>query len=315
MTAPVAAAATADPGRGLVVGIDVGGTKVLGVETDDHGRVVRTARTATPGRTATPAEIEDALSRVLDEVADGRPVAAVGVSAAALVGPDGVVRFATHLPWREQPVHAQLEQRWQVPVALENDASCALLAEQAHGAARGVDDVVMITVGTGIGGAISIGGRLVRGRQGMAGELGHQQVVPQGLPCECGLRGCWEQYASGNALVRLIAHTRPDLTAGPDVTAAARAGDGSARQAFASVGEWLGVGTASLIAVLDPALVLVGGGVSEVGDLLLGPARVAMRRALYAGDHREVPPMVQATMGPHAGAIGAAWLATGLDRR
>lgn len=299
---------------GLVVGVDVGGTKVLGVETGEHGRVARTARTATPGRSATPAEIEDALTRVVHEVADGRPVAAVGVAAAALVRPDGVVRFATHLPWREQPWREQLEQRWQVPVALENDANCALLAEQAHGAARGVDDVVMITVGTGIGGAISIGGRLVRGRQGMAGELGHQQVVPQGLVCECGLRGCWEQYASGNALVRLVARTRPDLTTGPDLTAAARAGDGSARHAFASVGDWLGVGAASLVTVLDPALVLVGGGVSEVGDLLLNPARVAMCRALYAAEHREVPPMIRAALGPDAGVIGAAWLA-GQDPR
>ncbi len=300
------------PDAGLVVGVDVGGSKVLGVEVDGHGRTLRTARTVTPGRTASPLEIEDALTRVVDEVAGGRPVAAIGVSAAALVGPDGVVRFATHLPWREQPVLAQLEHRWQVPVALENDASCALLAEQAHGAARGVDDVVMITIGTGIGGAISIGGRLVRGQQGMAGELGHQQVVPQGLPCECGLRGCWEQYSSGNALVRLVADTRPDLTTGPDITAAARAGDGAALRAFAAVGEWLGVGTASLVAVLDPSLVVVGGGVSEAGDLLLGPARTAMRRALYAGDHRVVPPMVQAATGPHAGAVGAAWLASAL---
>lgn len=299
---------TGGPG-GVVVGVDVGGTKVLGVEVDGNGGVRRTARAATPGRTATPEEIEDALTRVVADVADGRPVAAVGVSAAALVGADGGVRFATHLPWREQPVREQLEQRWQVPVVVENDASCALVAEQTHGAARGVEDVVLITVGTGIGGAISIGGRLVRGRQGMAGELGHQQVVPQGLPCECGLLGCWEQYASGNALVRLVARTRPDLTAGADVTAAARAGDGSARQAFASVGDWLGVGTASLVAVLDPALVLVGGGVSEAGDLLLHPARAALRRALYAADHREVPPLLPTAMGPEAGAVGAAQLA------
>ena len=297
-----------DP-QGVVVGVDVGGTKVLGVETDEGGRVLRTARTATPGRHATPGELADALSDVVRRIARGRPVRAVGVSAAALVDADGLVRFATHLPWREQPVRAELRARWGVPVVVENDASCALVAEQAYGAARGVGDVVLVTVGTGLGGAISVGGRLLRGSQGMAGEIGHQQVVPQGLECECGLRGCWEQYASGNALVRMVARARPDLETGQQVTRAARDGDGAARLAFVSVGEWLGVGAASLVAVLDPALVLVGGGVCEAGDLLLRPARAALDRALYASEHRSVPPVLPVRLGPEAGAVGAAHLA------
>ncbi len=293
----------------LVVGVDVGGTKVLAAEVDPQGRVGRTARTATPGRRAGLEETEDALNRVLEQVAAGRPVAAVGVSVAALVDDDGLVRFATHLPWREEPLRARLEQRWNLPVVVENDANCALMAEAAWGAARGVDDVVLVTIGTGIGGALSVGGRLVRGRQGMAGEFGHQQVVPMGLECECGLFGCWEQYASGNALVRLVARARPDLREGPQVTEAARHGDGAARQAFSSVGDWLGVGVAALVAGLDPGLVVVGGGVSEVGDLLLAPARAAMRRALYASEHRDLPAIVPALLGPAAGAIGAARLA------
>ena len=293
----------------VVVGVDVGGSKVLGVEVDATGAVRRTARTTTPGRSAAAHEVDDALTRVVDEVADGRPVAAVGVSAAALVDDEGAVRFSTHLPWRDRAVRAGLEQRWQVPVVVENDARCALLAERALGAARGADDVVLVTVGTGIGGAVVIGGSPVRGRHGMAGELGHQQAVPGGLPCECGLRGCWEQYVSGRALVRLLADARPDLGSGPDVTAAAVAGDPDARAALATVGDRLGVGLAALVSALDPALVVIGGGVSAAGDLLLEPARAALRRAVYAGGHRDLPAVVPAALGPRAGAVGAAWLA------
>ncbi len=296
-------------GDGVVIGVDVGGTKVLAAEVDASGNVLRRARVATPGRSATDAQLEDALDRAVHEVADHRAVAAVGVSAAALVGADGDVRFATHLSWREAPVCVRLRVRWAVPVVVENDAACALVAEQVHGAARGIDDVVLVTVGTGIGGAISIGGSLVRGSQGMAGEFGHTQVVPQGLPCECGLLGCWEQYASGNALVRLVARARPDLDEGTLVTLAAREGDGAARQAFASVGDWLGVGIAGVVAGLDPQVVLVGGGVSEVGDLLLRPARAALRRSLYAGRYRAVPELLPTACGPDAGAVGAAVLA------
>ncbi len=294
---------------GVVIGVDVGGTKVLATEVDASGEVLRCARVATPGRSATDSQLEDALDRAVHEVADDRPVAAVGLSAAALVDADGDVRFATHLSWREAPVGARLRGRWAVPVVVENDAVCALVAEQVHGAARGVDDVVLVTVGTGIGGAISIGGSVVRGSQGMAGEFGHAQVVPHGLPCECGLLGCWEQYASGNALVRLVARTRPDLDEGTLVTQAAREGDEAARQAFASVGDWLGVGIAGLVAGLDPQVVLVGGGVSEVGDLLLHPARAALRRSLYAARHRALPDLRPTACGPDAGAVGAAVLA------
>lgn len=169
-----------DPTAGLLIGLDVGGTKVLGAEVDATGRVRAAARAATPGRTASVALLEEAMTTVVAEVAGGREVAAVGVSAAALVTEGGAVRFATHLPWRETPVRRRLEQRWGVPVVVENDANCALVAERAYGVARGEDDVLLVTVGTGIGGALSIGGRLVRGRHGMAGEFGHVQVVPGG---------------------------------------------------------------------------------------------------------------------------------------
>ena len=217
-----------------------------------------------------------------------------------------------------------------MPVALDNDANCAAHAERTAGEARGARDVVLVTLGTGIGGAVLLDGRLHRGRNGMAGEFGHMQVVPDGLACECGGRGCWEQYCSGNALVRfarshLAGHASatvgtlaqacdgdPDRLTGPMVTGAAQEGDVLALQAFASVGDWLGVGLANLVAALDPELVLVGGGASAAGDLLLDPARSAMARSLVAAAHRVLPPVRRARFGPEAGVVGAAALARDL---
>jgi glucokinase len=180
----------------------------------------------------------------------------------------------------------------------------------------------MITMGTGIGGAVLVGGEVFRGANGMAGEFGHMQVVPDGQSCECGRTGCWEQYSSGNALVRNarsfmgeqpsmleeMSGGRPDRVTGPMVTAAAEQGDLVARRAFASVGDWLGVGTANLVAALDPEVVVIGGGVSAAGDRLLEPARDALRRTLVGAGHRAVPRMIAAELGPRAGMIGAALL-------
>jgi glucokinase len=296
----------------MYVGVDVGGTKVLAVELDDDGTVRRTAQRSTRGEEGTPTELEDALTASVAEVADGTPLTAVGVSAAGLVDIEAdLVRYCTHLPWREDPVRARLADRWGTRVVMENDANCAAIAEHEHGAARGVDSFLMVTIGTGIGGAIVEGGRVLHGSGGMAGEFGHMRMVPDGLPCECGLVGCWEQYCSGNALPRLTAAERPDLLDGPAVTAAAQEGDPVACAAFAQVGDWLGVGLAALISAFDPAMVVIGGGVSAVGDLLLDPARASMIRSTYAASHRHLPPLVPATLGPQAGAIGAAYLARG----
>ena len=315
---------TLDGPTPLVVGIDVGGTKVLAVETDTEGRVVRTARRETPGRLVEAVLVEDALTGALGEVADGRTVAGVGLAAAGFVDRAGQrVRFAPHLPWRDDAVRDRLASRWGVPVALDNDANCVARAESAHGAARGRASALVITLGTGIGGALLLDGVVLRGRNGMAGEFGHMQVVPGGQPCECGGRGCWEQYCSGNALVRLardeIGRTPtlldelcggdPDQLTGPMVSRAAEDGDLLARQAFASVGDWLGVGVANLVAAFDPEVVVVGGGVSAAGDRLLEPARAALSRSLVGAGHRDVPDLVRARFGPEAGAIGAAALA------
>ncbi len=202
-----------------------------------------------------------------------------------------------------------LEKLTGLPVVLDNDANCAAWAELSAGAARGFDSAVMVTIGTGIGGALVLGGRLVRGAHGLAGEFGHMQAVPGGLACECGLHGCWEQYCSGRALERVTRVALGRHLDGPEVTAMALAGNEVARQAFASIGLWLGVGTAALVSAFDPQVVVVGGGVSAVGDLLLAPARAGLRDSLQGTDHRPVPDIVPASLGPEAGAIGAALLA------
>ncbi|MBS43200.1 MAG: glucokinase [Nocardioides sp.] len=307
----------------LHVGVDVGGTKVLAGVLDADGRVVRTALRSTPGRRVSPGMVEDALTEAVAEVADGRTPDAVGLAAAGFVDVDRErVMFAPHLPWAGEPVRARLEDRWGVRVVLDNDANCAAVAESRLGAARGATSALVLTLGTGIGGALVLDGHVLRGAQGMAGEFGHMQVVPDGRGCECGRSGCWEQYCSGNALLRFararvgveptmltdLCGGRPERLTGPQVTDAAEDGDLVARQAFASVGESLGRGLAALVAAFDPEVVVVGGGVSAAGDRLLDPARAALARHLVGADHRVLPP-VRVGLGADAGLVGAALLA------
>jgi glucokinase len=309
---------------GLHIGVDVGGTKVLAAAVSGTGKILRTARRSTPGRRVSASLVEDALTEAVMEVARGARVDGVGIAAAGFVDADGErVMFAPHLPWRGEEVRARLAARWGTLVALDNDANCAARAEHAHGAARGARDAVIVTLGTGIGGALVLDGRVHRGRNGMAGEFGHMQVVPDGRICECGGTGCWEQYSSGNALVRhsrsrigveptlltALCSGNPDLLVGAMVTAAAEQGDPVASEAFESVGDWLGVGLANLVAAFDPEVVVIGGGVSAAGDRLLDPARIALARSLVGVGHRVVPELRRARLGPEAGVVGAADLA------
>ena len=308
----------------VLVGVDVGGSKVLAAVVSPGGDVVRSVLARTPGRLVDPVVVEDVMTDAVLAVADGETIETVGVAAAGFVDAAGErVVFAPHLPWRDDDLRTRLAERWGVPVLLANDANCTAVAEATHGAAQGGGTSVVVTMGTGIGGAILVDDRVLLGRNGMAGEFGHMQVVPDGQPCECGGRGCWEQYASGNALVR-YARTQiglepsvlaeacggdPDRLTGPMVSDAAEDGDLVARQAFGSVGHWLGVGLANLVAALDPHRIVVGGGVSAAGDRLLEPARTSLERSLVAAGHRVVPPVLAARLGPGAGVVGAAELA------
>jgi glucokinase len=292
------------------VGVDVGGTKVLAVRVSATAEVEAVATRPMPGRTAAIEEVEAAIEAAARDVYGAHPPAGLGISAAGLVDADGErFLFGAHLPWRDAPVRKALAERTGLPVVLDNDANCAAHAELVAGAARGVRSALLITIGTGIGGAILLDGRVVRGAHGLAGEFGHMQVVPGGLACECGLHGCWEQYCSGRALERVTRVALGRHLDGPEVTALARAGDEVALNAFGSIGTWLGVGAAGLVSAFDPERVVVGGGVSAVGDLLLGPARRALTESLQGTAYRAVPDLVPAELGPEAGAIGAALLA------
>lgn len=225
-------------------------------------------------------------------------------------------------------VRARLGRRVGRRTLVENDANAAAWAEYRFGAGRGEPRLVVITLGTGIGGAVVNDGRLQRGRHGIAGEFGHMVLVPGGRRCECGGRGCWEQYASGNSIGRdgrelalggspfahaLLAGAGGDPAAvrGPVVTAAARAGDPAAVEIVEDTGRWLGTGIANLAAALDPGTFVIGGGVSDAGELLLGPAREEFRRTLTGRGHRPEARIVRARLGPDAGLVGAADLSRG----
>jgi glucokinase len=313
------------PSPGLSVGIDIGGTKVAGGVVDGRGRVLARARRDTPSRDA--ALVEATIIAVVEELRAAHDVVAVGIGAAGFVDAARArVRFAPHLAWRDEPLRDAVTATLGLPVVVENDANAAAWAEWRFGAGRGESHLVMVTLGTGIGGGVVLDGRVQRGRYGMAGEFGHMVVVPDGHRCECGNRGCLEQYASGNVLgreARELAHAGSpvavglvervggniDALVGPVVTEAAREGDACAVELFEDVGRWLGVGLANLAAALDPGLFVIGGGVSDAGELLLGPARESFRRTLTGRGYRPEARIVRASFGPEAGLVGAADLA------
>lgn len=288
----------------LALGVDIGGTKIAAGIVDESGAVL--ARDFRPTPNLDGAELLDAIVDMSAGLIGQTDVIAVGVGAAGWVGRDGTVRFAPHLPWRDEPVGAKLSERLGLAVVVENDADAGGWAESRFGAARGVQNALFVAVGTGIGGALITCGDLYRGFNGQAGEIGHQIAVRDGLPCMCGSRGCWEQYASGRALTRRARESGFDVDAGAPVMEAAHRGDQAAIDLFEEVGGWLGHGIASLVAVLDPEIVVVGGGVSAAGDLLLNPARAVFEASITGGSHRHCPAIVPASLGPDAALVGAA---------
>jgi glucokinase len=232
------------------------------------------------------------------------------------------MRWAPNLVWRELPIRDRVSEHLALPCVVDNDANAAAWGEYRFGASRGYRHALMVTVGTGIGGGIVADGALYRGAHGFAAEIGHVIVEPGGPECGCGNRGCWEQVASGRALdrlARLAVESRPDSAiariAGEDeitgrhVADAALEGDPTAANIFEQVGRRLGEGIAGLVNILDPEAVVVGGGVAEVGDLLLAPARNAFLASVEAPDHRPDVPIFPAALGNDAGAVGAAALA------
>jgi len=311
---------------GLTIGVDIGGTKVLGGVVDPDGTVIAQARRNTPAEDV--AETLDRIVEVITELTAKHEVEAIGIGAAGWIDAKrSTVLFAPNLAWRNEPLRDEIARYVSVPVVVENDANVAAWAEFEFGAGADADEsMVLYTIGTGIGGGIILGGELVRGAHGIAAELGHTSLIPDGQLCGCGRRGCIEQYASGNALVRFArasARSQPeqakvlldlaqgDISAinGPLVTQAARLGDAAATDAFGQVGHWLGTGLADMVQILDPQVLVVGGGVIEAGDLLMQPTRLAFTTALAQRGRLPVADVRPALMGNSAGLIGAADLA------
>lgn len=310
---------------GLAIGVDVGGTKVAAGVVDDDGKVLAEVRRPTPSES--PERTADIIVEVVEELRRDHDVSAVGVGAAGFVDVERAnVLFAPNLAWRDEPLRELISERIGLPVVIENDANAAGWAEAKFGAGRGEKHLVLITLGTGIGGAIILDGNLYRGRWGIAGEPGHMTMVQGGIHCGCGNRGCWERYCSGTALtqearqrvaaspaagldlMRRAGGTLDGIT-GPVVTEAAAAGEQLSLEVLAEVSRWLGLGLANISAVLDPGAYIIGGGLAAAGEPLLGPARIAYARALTGHGHRPLADIRFAQLGNEAGLVGAADLA------
>ncbi len=297
------------------IGVDIGGTKVLGVLLEES-TVVRRVKLATPSQ---PADLAKSVENVVGELGGAD---SVGVGIAGLVQfPEGVFAWGPHVAGTRLPLRDQLEELLDVPIVVDSDANTAAYAEMTIGNGRGYSNMLLVTLGTGIGGAIVIGGRLYRG-DSFAGEWGHMLYQPNGRQCACGKQGCWETVASGPALAALatafvsenpsgsLSHLLSDTAiTGKAVTQAADAGDEVARGLVTQVGADFGRGLCNLIAIFDPEVVVVGGGLGSIGESILGPARRVAADALHGAAHRMLPPILVAGLGPDAGAIGAGLMA------
>jgi glucokinase len=313
------------------IGVDIGGTKIAAGLVDDAGVIVERVRKDTPARSF-DGVVEAIALACADLVSYARTnglelVEAVGMGAAGLVDETGsIVRFAPNLGWTEAPLGPRVSEASGLPATVENDATAAAWGEFRFGAGRGAQSLVAVTVGTGIGGGIINAGEPLRGAFGMAAEFGHIIQVPEGRPCGCERKGCWEQYGSGSALLREardLAHERrseaeilmslgdgtPEGVTGVHVSKAAAAGDPVALEAFRRVGHALGRGMADLTAIMDPDLYVLGGGVSEAGTILLNPVIDSYQAAVVAHAYRPSATIVLAELSNDAGLIGAADLA------
>ncbi|ROQ40838.1 glucokinase [Frondihabitans sp. PhB188] len=312
------------------IGIDIGGTKIAGGVVTELGEIVAERRVPTPTGNDSQA-IVDAVVAMIDELQQVAPTSGGDVIAAGVAAPgfidaaQSTVYYTPNIPWRNEPLRARLTEKLDLDITIDNDANAAGWAEFRFGAGRLVSDMTMLTIGTGVGGAIVTEDRLFRGGFGTGGELGHMRIVPGGLECGCGARGCIEQYGSGRALLRMAGEVADrggatgkalgdirvkngELT-GHDVAGLMAAGDPGALEALAELGTWLGQACASLSVILDPQLFVFGGGVAQAGELLLKPVRDAYLEHLPARGFHPEPDFVIAELVNDAGVVGAADLA------
>ncbi len=305
------------------IGLDIGGTKILGAVVAADGAVLAEHRVASPRALGA---FDAAMAQVVERLRVDHPdTLAVGVGIAGLVDLDGVLRYGPNLPEAiDLPVRDLLHVATGLPVFVDNDANAAGFGEVVHGAARGVRDALTVTLGTGIGGALILNGAIYRGAHGFAAEIGHFTVDRRGPMCACGERGHWEAIASGTALGRMarelveagggsailrVAGGAVTDVDGPAVAAAAVAGDSEARELLKEYADNVAVGLVALANICDPELIVIAGGLVELGALLFDPLGVSFEAHLEGGDHRPPVALVPATLGERAGAIGAAALA------
>ncbi|MFA9445707.1 ROK family protein [Egicoccus sp. AB-alg6-2] len=306
----------------VAIGIDIGGTKLVAATVAADGRLIERHRRETPAHDT--ALLLQTLRASIRQLAAGRTDLPVGIGIAGLVSPDGVIRYGPNIGVRDVAIAEELADTTSAPIAVTNDASAAALGEQRAGAAQGHRDVVMFTLGTGVGGGIVVGDRLLLGANGFAAEIGHLIVAEGGRRCPCGARGCIEAYASGTAIGRVAAeraaaHDGPTvlrdvpMPTGRDVSQAALAGDELAQQVLVEAGTWLGVAAASLVNLLDPEVLLVGGGAALATSRWIVPAATeALQQRMLGNAWRVAPAFELAALGDDAGMVGAAMLA--LDR-
>ncbi len=301
------------------IGLDVGGTKILGVARASDGSIVGELRTESEYDEGSLFDAMTELTRRLG----GDATRALGIGIAGLVTADGRLRYAPNLPGVEEiDISTEMEKRSGLPTIVDNDANVAGYAEVIQGAARGARHALVVTLGTGIGGALIIDGQIYRGAQGFAGEIGHWTVMRDGPRCACGASGHWEAIASGSALGRMAAEATaagtlvlptPGPPDGHAVASAARSGDAAARRLLQEYADNIAIGLAGLATILDPECVVLSGGVVEMGELLFEPLRESFGRHLEGEQHRHPIRLLRATLGERAGAIGAAALAATIE--
>jgi glucokinase len=308
------------------VGIDIGGTKIAGALVDESGTIIKELRVPSPIDDSN--QMIEAISSVIEQLTAEEKVIGVGVAAAGFLSVDREIMY--HAPniaaWRNEPLKSRIESKTSFPVLLENDANAAGWAEFRFGAGKDVQSMIMLTIGTGVGGAIISEGKLLKGGFGIGGELGHVLSVPEGRLCGCGLKGCLETYASGTALLlaarelaasgdalgsrlKELAATEGELS-GEMVYQAIMEDDAGANGLIVELGHYLGTSIGSVfVPVLDPEIAVIGGGVSAVGEKLMNPIREAFEKSLPAKGYRPELKVVKASFLNQAGLIGAADLA------
>jgi glucokinase len=286
-----------------VIGVDLGGTKILSGLIGRDGRIVRRYEIPTP--IDSQEAVLGGLDAAVEELLDG-DVAALGYGIPSTIDQSrGVAVGSVNVPLADVAFRDRMHERFQLPVGIDNDANAAAIAEWRWGAGRGANDLVMLTLGTGIGGGLILSGRPYRGSIGTGAELGHIVVEHDGPPCKCGGHGHLEAVASGRAADRAARELYGNTADSHELVRRARAGEGPAREALGEIGRKLGSGIGSLVNAFDPELVIIGGGFAEAGELVLGPAREqAHAEALPAA--RDRLQIVRAELGPEAGVLGAA---------